>query len=151
MRFLAKRRFFSAGISVLWLAMAGMYLVLWLIRFRSPHHFQYAFQAALWMVLALLNFFLYKSIYWELDDEGIREHKLWWTSQKTRWQDVMRVVSAWSSSYDLKIEYDRLGAGSNFGRILASPADRDQFLEAVRHFAPQAEFVDESSKRTLLA
>lgn len=155
MRFRAKRHFASAGMSILWLTIAGVWLVFWLVRFHSPRHSEYAFraifQAVLCLVMALFSFFMHTSIYWQLDDEGICMHKLWWTSQKTRWRDVTRIVSAWSSYYDLKIEYDRLGLGSSLGHIFANPADRDLFLAELRRYAPQAEFVDESSNKILTA
>ena len=100
-------------------------------------------------LLALLAFYALKSTFWELDADGLRRRRLWMNAT-VEWKDVTRVVSLWSSSfYDLKIEYDRHGFGPRTGHILANPEDRDQFLDTLRRFAPQAEYVDHSAKRTL--
>jgi hypothetical protein len=97
----------------------------------------------------MLQFFSLNSIYWELDADGIRQQRLW-INTKVRWQDVTRVVSLWSSSfYDLEIEYRRHRFGPKTGRIRANPADREQFLTSLRRFAPQTEYVDESSAKIL--
>jgi hypothetical protein len=142
MRFRAK-----SGSSWIWLLMAGFWVVLWIISIRPPHPLRSGNMPLIWIALCSINFFLPYITYWEMDAEGLRERKLWWTSQKTRWQDVTRIISLWSSSHDLKIEYDRLGLGSNFGHIMADPADREAFLDALSRFAPQAEFVVWSSGR----
>ena len=133
--------------SWIWILIAGFWGVLWILSILVPHPRHNGNIALVWIALGLINFFRVCATYWEMDTEGLREHKLWWTSQKTRWQDVTRVISLWSSSHDLKIEYDRIELGSKFGYIMADPADREAFLDALSRFAPQAEFVVWSSGR----
>ena len=95
----------------------------------------------------MLLFFSQYDTFWEMDADGLKQHRLW-VNTKISWKDLTRVVSSWSSTYDLKIEYRRHGLGAKSGHILASPRDRDQFLDTLRHFAPQVEFTDESAKKT---
>ena len=99
-------------------------------------------------VLSLLVFYSLNATVWELDADGMRRRRLW-INTRIRWQDVTRVVSLWSSSFfDLKIEYRRKGFGPRIGHVLVNPADRDQFLDTLRRFAPQAEYIDKSVKKT---
>jgi hypothetical protein len=98
--------------------------------------------------VALLGFYGQKAMFWEMDTEGLRQHRLW-INTKIEWQSITRVESLWFSFYDLKIEYNRDGFGPRIGRILANPADRDAFLDSLRRFAPQAVFVEKSSTKIL--
>jgi hypothetical protein len=131
--------------------MAGLQFALPLARILFfPHHSRGGFDdwsEILCGLLLVLLFFSQYATFWELEAGGLRQHRLW-VNTRISWQDVTRIVSSWSSTYDLKIEYQRHGLGSKTGRILASPKDRDQFLDTLRHFAPHAEFTDESAKKT---
>ena len=101
-------------------------------------------------IATLLTLFRQQVIFWEMDADSLRYRRLWFYT-KIEWQDITSVVSQWSGTFDLKIEYHRRGFGSKIGRILTNPLDRDGFLDALRQYAPQAEFVDESRKSILAA
>jgi hypothetical protein len=137
--------------SWLFLPLAGLQFALPLVGILFfPRHSRSGFDDWIQILCGLslvLLFFSQYATFWELDAGGIRQHRLW-VNRRISWQDVTRVVSSWSSTYDLKIEYKRHGRRPKVGRILASPRARDQFLDALRHFAPQAEFTDESAKKT---
>ena len=140
-----------------WFLICGTNLSVALDRFRTHSHSQVGFFNRstgyldfLTALMALLTFLSPKTTSWEMDAEGLHYRRLW-INTKISWQDVTRIVSLWSGTYDFKIEYNRHGFGPRIGRILANPADREAFLESLRRFAPQAILADESSKRTLLA
>jgi hypothetical protein len=137
--------------SWIWFAICGINLAIALGRILSPRHHDLGLFSLnlLTAALALLTFYGYKAASWELDADGLRQRKLWMNT-KVRWQDVTRVESVWSAPfYDLKIEYRRHGLGPKIGHILANPTDRDQFLDALRRFAPQAEYIDNPAGKIL--
>src|SRR5580692_73584 len=137
--------------SWIWIAICGINIAMALGRILSPRHHDLGLFSLnlLTAVGALLTFYGYKAASWELDADGLRQQKLWMNTE-VGWQDVTRVVSSWSSPfYDLKIEYRRHGFGRKIGHILANPTDREQFLDALHRFAPQAEYIDNPAGKIL--
>jgi hypothetical protein len=127
------------------LLLCGIYAALGLDRILAHRdHWHLGVINLIMAVLAVLAVCSQRTVLWEMDTEGLRHRRLWIYTQ-IGWQDVTRVESLWSSTFDLKIEYNRHGFGPKVGRILTNPADRDAFVAALHRFAPQAEFVDQSS------
>lgn len=92
--------------------------------------------------MALLRGLNQGFIYWEIDNDGLRERRLW-HSKQVPWQDVVHVGS-WhpnqpSSDY-LEIDYARPAPMSDRGSVIANPEDRSGFLAALHRFAPNADF-----------
>ncbi len=98
--------------------------------------------------LALLAFYSQYTTYWEMDAEGLHQRRLWMNTH-VRWQDVTRGINLWSSPYAFRVASARRGSGARTSRILVSPDEHDAFLDALRGFAPQVEFADESRKSIL--
>lgn len=80
--------------------------------------------------------------YLQVDPDGLRQRHFW-HKKEVAWDKVTQVgdYTLWGlpSEY-LKVDYARPTAKSGHGRILANPADREKFIEALRRFAPQATF-----------
>jgi hypothetical protein len=147
MRFRAK----PASASWLLLVIAAIQFALALGRILPPHHSQSVFEGFIDLftgLLWVLIFYIPYTTFWEFDADGLKQRRLW-IDTRIGWREMTRVVNSWSPTYDLKIEYQRHGFGSKIGRILASPRDRDQFLDALHRFAPQAQYIDESSTKIL--
>jgi hypothetical protein len=146
MRFRAK--FGSIGITSV--ALACFYLFL-LLSTRHPEPLKRSF-AAVFILLASLKVLSRVFIYWDLKPTGLRERRMWHT-REVPWQEIASVGS-WNpkqpASDCLAIDYARPAPLSDRGRILASPADRKQFIAAVRRFAPHAAF-DPETERTWLS
>jgi hypothetical protein len=81
-------------------------------------------------------------IYWDVDDDGLRERRLWKTKE-VAWRNV-RHVGAWNPSQPasdyLAIDFARPAPTPGRSRIIAHPEDRTAFIAALRRFAPQAVF-----------
>jgi hypothetical protein len=84
--------------------------------------------------------------YWDMEADGLREHRLWRT-RFVPWHDGS-YVGLWQndSRGQLNIEYTRPEPHSITGRtalpsrIIVDPRKRQQFLDQLRRFTPQAEF-----------
>ncbi len=150
MRFRAKSvleswsRILALGI----IAALGFTRILWRLHF--PLEFR-GLSVILSFVAVLLVCYSFFAAFWEMDSEGLRQYRLPLINTKIHWQDVTRVGILRPSRYlSYKIEYNRRGIGPRTGRIWPIIlADPERFLASLRRFAPQAEFVDESGRKTL--
>jgi hypothetical protein len=135
MRFRAK----FGALGWCWVSIACFVLVLW---FSGLHSRKIDFLAVIFVILASLRVLNQILIYWDLNSDSLREHRLW-NKKEVAWVEVTHVGS-WhpkqpSSDY-LAIDYFSSAPLSHQGRIVACPEDRAGFLAALRKFAPQAVF-----------
>jgi len=81
-------------------------------------------------------------MYWELNTSCIR-HRWFWKKNEIAWQNVTRVGYMnykRPSSCGLEIDYILPGPLIERRSMLADPLDREQFITALRRFAPHAVF-----------
>lgn len=96
-----------------------------------------------WIVLPIcVLFFLlavlaYSFTYLDLDSTSLRRRELW-KKQEIAWSDVTRVGRLGFGADVVKISYGR--SVENYGWMLASPRNRSGFIDALRRYAPHAEF-----------
>ena len=99
--------------------------------------------------VALLCYSFFASL-WQMGDDGLRQRMLPWIGAKIDWSDVTRIESSRFAPYhDLSIEYNRNGFAHKIGVIWLKPTDREQFLDILRHFAPNAQYIDISAGKIL--
>ena len=81
-------------------------------------------------------------VYWDVNSGCLRERRLW-NTKEVAWQEVTH-VGAWNpkqpASDTLAIHYARSTPMSDRGDVIAAPEDRQQFIAALRRFAPHATF-----------
>lgn len=136
MRFRAK----IALISWAWLA-TGLFAAA--LMTSSRHRAGAAFlvvYTVLAFAMAAIQFLSCFCIWWDITPEALCEQRLW-ARRTIPWQEITEVVS-WprenrASDY-LEIYFYRPAPLSANGSVIASPAERAQFLSAIREHAPQA-------------
>jgi hypothetical protein len=93
---------------------------------------------------ALLQFFIQRNVYWDIDSEGLHRRNL--RSKKEfsiTWDKVLVVrnmIPGLRIDGTVAVYYDNPGSKLGFKYIVAKPKDRKQFIVALRSFAPQAKF-----------
>jgi hypothetical protein len=134
-----RTKFGPQGWFVVSLACAYGYVVL--LSPRGSPHSAWGFTAAVWVWWAFLRILSYLFTYWELDSSSLRQHS-YWSTKEVAWEEVTHVggLNGRPSSAVLEVDYARPAPMSDRGHILASPEDRQQFIAALRRFAPQAAF-----------
>lgn len=97
--------------------------------------------AASWIFLAALRVSNHLFVYWDLDSTGIRERRFWGIKQ-IPWSEVTLVqgLNGSPSSNFLEVWSSRPSPISASDRVLAYPGNREEFIAALRRFAPQANF-----------
>jgi len=91
--------------------------------------------AIVYILVALFLALRRYSVYWEVNSDCLRARSFW-TVKEVAWVEVTHVGSFPKnspSSDTFAVDYIR-------GQIVADPEDRQQFISALRRFAPQAEF-----------
>ena len=112
----------------------------WLFRGRSEP-WSSEFVALLTLSVLLLYVTTYRFRYWEFRPEGLREHNFWKT-RDVAWDELRHVQgrNAVPSAEYVELYAYRPPPMSESFRLIANPGKRDQFLAALRKFAPQAEY-----------
>jgi hypothetical protein len=122
-----------------WVGLASFVVVLWISGLRSRALGGLAIGCVL---LASERVLVQRFIYWDVDDDGLRERRLW-KKKEVAWRNV-RHVGAWNpkqpASDYLAIDFTRSAPAPGRSRIIANPEDRAAFIAALRRFAPQAAF-----------
>lgn len=98
--------------------------------------------AEIWIFFAALQVASKLFTYWDVESDGLHERRLW-NTREVPWDEITRVEPYnpnHPASPSMAIEYARTGPLSDRGQILANPADWDEFLRAMRRFAPHADF-----------
>jgi len=117
-----------------------MYMA-FLLSAKHPGSIQ-IFTAVVWVFLGSIEALSRFLTYWDLGSFGLHERRLW-NTREVPWQEVTH-VGAWNperpSSDFLAIDYARPAPISDRGSVIANPEDRQQFIDALRRFAPQASF-----------
>ena len=121
-----------------------LYALFWLRERHSyfPHPFLYGLCTIFLTIAALYWFFSTNFMYWELDKSCIR-HRWFWKKKEIALQNVTRVGYMnykRPSSCGLEIDYILPGPMIERRNMLVDPLDREQFITALRQFAPQAIF-----------
>lgn len=97
---------------------------------------------SVWPILALQFIFGKVFIYWEVDASGLHERRFW-RRKEIAWDEITHVGS-WIPSQPgsdyVAVDYGRPAPMSDRGSVIANPADRAEFIAALRRFAPQADF-----------
>jgi len=123
-------------------SVAILYSCMWSTRGNSSTGNFLGILAASFILQALLRVLNHVFYYWDVNADGLRQRNFW--SEKTiPWEEVSWVGSAipkQPSSVFLRVDYARPAPMSERGYIRANPEDREQFIRAVRRFAPQATF-----------
>jgi hypothetical protein len=96
----------------------------------------------IWVISGLLEALRIRFVYWDLSPAGLRERRLWQVRQ-VAWEDVTRVANWYpdyiSSNY-LEVHMVRNPRTSRRGSIVVNPERREEFIQVLRRFAPQARF-----------
>lgn len=122
------------------IAMACFVIVLRL----SPGHHNEALRIMVpfWIFNAAIIVLTKVFVYWDVNSGCLRERRLW-NTKEVAWQEVTH-VGAWNpkqpASDTLAIHYARSTPMSDRGDVIADPEDRQQFIAALRRFAPHATF-----------
>jgi hypothetical protein len=97
--------------------------------------------AAVWIAWAALRIFTYVFTYWEADITGLCRHGFFAT-RHIAWDDIEHVggFNGRASAAMWTVDDSREAPVSDRGQIMANPADRLEFIAALRKFAPQADF-----------
>ena len=107
-----------------------------------PHRLSGAvpLNVGIYVVIALWQVLAYFFIWWDVTPTGLHERRLW-SSRTVAWSEITRVGS-WPNeakpSNSVAIHFFRPGPLSAAGQVIASPADRREFLAAIRGHAPGA-------------
>jgi hypothetical protein len=135
MRFRAK----FGALGWCWAGLAGFVLVLWSSGLRTGGFGGFS---VLIVLLAIQRVLLHAFVYWDVLSDGLRERRLW-NTREVAWREVQH-VGGWRpsqpSSDSLAIDFARPAPLSDRGSIIANPEDREEFIAALRRFAPQAAF-----------
>jgi hypothetical protein len=120
-----------------WVSLACFELILC---FTSRHPGSTWGLACGWTLMAILSALKHVFIYWELDNGCLRQHKFWKVTEIPL-QRVTRVdcYTFGFASSSVKVTYSSASSAER-DFILASPAVRGEFVDALRRFAPQAAF-----------
>jgi hypothetical protein len=106
------------------------------------HNRSLGFMSFFWIINASTIVLTNVLVYWDVNSNCLRERRLWHT-REVAWSEVTH-VGAWNpeqpASDTLAIHYARPAPMSDKGDVIANPDDRQQFIAALRRFAPQATF-----------
>ena len=121
-----------------------LYALFWFFSRHSSfaHNDWYGLHVVLWTLVAVIWFVRQNFIYWELDLGCLRQRWLWKKTDVVL-QDVKSVGYMnykRPSSWGLEIDYIHPGPMIVRDTMLVDPVDREQFIAALRQFAPQATF-----------
>ena len=133
MRFRAK----FGALGWCWVGLACLALVLWFSGLRSG---TLGWLVICYALMALQRVLMQIFVYWDVDDDGLRERCLR-NTREVAWREVQHVggwPKPWSDS--LAIDFARPAPLSDRGSIIANPEDREEFISTLRRFAPQAAF-----------
>jgi hypothetical protein len=116
------------------ISMGAIFTCMW---FRDRHWIW----ALIWFVTAALALLIHIFTYLELNSDYLRQRKLW-KVQEVPLKDVVSVdcYSLGFASNDVKLTYAASSKAKNPGCIIATPALRGEFFDALRRLAPQATF-----------
>jgi hypothetical protein len=140
-RFYAKFPWVQLFTGFIWLSLA--YLNLHKPQGTSGVHAAYLAGAACWIFLSIWAVASYFLIYWDLDSDALLERRFW-TFRRVQYAAITN-VDPWgsqrASSGTIDIQFGKLGSALNPRTgVIASPLDRETFLNTLRKHAEQAEF-----------
>jgi hypothetical protein len=140
-RFYAKFPWVQVFTGFVWLALA--YLDLHKPHGSSGVHAAYLVGAACWIFLSIWAVASYFLIYWDLESEALLERRCL-TFRRVEYAAITN-VDPWgsqrASSGTIDIQFGELGSALNpRTSVIASPLDRESFLNTLRKHAEQAEF-----------
>ena len=125
-----------------------IWLTLAYVNLHKPHatsgvHAAYLVVAACWIFLSIWTVASYFLIYWDLDSDALLERRFW-TFRRVEYAAITN-VGTWgsqsTSSGTLDIQFGQLGSALNpRTSVIASPLDRETFLNTLRKHAERAEF-----------
>ena len=141
MRFYAKFPWVQVFTGCVWLALA--YLDLHKPHVTSGVRAAYLVGAACWISLSIWAVASYLLIYWDLESDALLERRFW-TFRRVEYAAITS-VDPWgsqrTSSGTNDIQIGELGSALNpRTSVIASPLDRETFLNTLRKHAEQAEF-----------
>jgi hypothetical protein len=90
-----------------------------------------------WLILAALGVFYCLFVYWDLNLDGLSA-RVFWKVRKIPWQSVRSVSKFGFGTDDVIIRFGH--SVENYGNLIATPANREEFIATLRKFAPRAEF-----------
>jgi len=96
----------------------------------------YVLSGALTLSVAVMGYFIPILVYSEMDAACLRLHKFW-KRKEIAWPQVTSAGRFGFGTDDVIVRFGH--RIEDYGYILTQPADRDEFLAAIRLFAPQAE------------
>jgi hypothetical protein len=140
-RFYAKFPWVQVFTGCVWLALA--YLDLHKPHVTSGVRAAYLVGAACWISLSIWAVASYLLIYWDLESDALLERRFW-TFRRVEYAAITS-VDPWgsqrTSSGTIDIQFGELGSALNpRTSVIASPLDRETFLNTLRKHAEQAEF-----------
>lgn len=96
-----------------------------------------------WLFLALSCVMNYFFTWWDINDSGLTQRRLW-STRTIPWNEITRIAPWQPNSKPmpkwLAVEYARPAPMSDRGQLLIQPADRNALVRALRTHAPQADF-----------
>src|ERR1700738_566262 len=117
-----------------YLVMAGLSVIVWL-NFRHLKTFDWIGWSS-WVLLAVVFLLSRAFIYWDIDSNGLTEHRFW-RKKHILWQRITKVCPDRLGA--LRIEFTTQVPAAKPSRIIAAPANRKQFVAMVHEFAPKAQ------------
>jgi hypothetical protein len=149
MRFRSKFAWLQLAQAVLW---AGLGFA-WFVKHSHAAIGQAYFGLGiLQTALAIYCLASYFFTWWEIDEAGLIQHRLW-SARTILWNEITR-VGPWQPGKKPRYKWavdktrysyrflavDYMGPASDHGELVIQPADRDALVRALRTHAPQAEF-----------
>jgi hypothetical protein len=96
--------------------------------------------AVVWTVIITVHLLLRAFIFWDVFAVGLHERRLW-SSRTILWNQISS-VEPWpdnrSGRSSIAIDFSSPAPLSTSGRVVANPGRLDEFLAALRRYAPQA-------------
>jgi hypothetical protein len=122
-----------------WLALGSFVVLLYA---TGPHHATRTLRAyvVVWTAIIAVHLLLRAFIFWDVAADGLHVRRLW-SSRTIPWNQIIS-VEPWpdvrSVRGSIAIDFSSPAPLSTSGRVVAHPGRLDEFLAALRRYAPQA-------------
>lgn len=138
MRFPAKSDAMPKWMIWAWIGFGVCYFILGIHASMTKKSYYVAMdfsQGVMFLLLPLFNRVISVFIYSEMDADCLRLHKFW-KKKEIAWYEV-RSVHRFGFTDSLTISFGH--QIDDYGRIIVTPENREQFISILRQYAPQAE------------
>jgi hypothetical protein len=103
----------------------------------AGHRIGHSVLAIVWLTLPILGVVFYLFVYWDVNPDYLIARKFW-KVRRISWQSVRSVGKLGVFADNVKINYGH--SIEDYGNVVAYPANRAEFVVALRRLAPLAEF-----------